>query len=166
MTWIDYLAFGILLLSISLGLFRGFLREVISVIGWILALWLAGRFAPEAALLLPQDFTTPLVRQLVAAILIFVVVSLVAGLIGWLVAKFAHSVGLGMVDRGLGAVFGFGRGMIILLVCAVLIGLTTLTRQSGWRDAALRGPLETAAIATKPYLPEAIASRMRYGNPE
>ncbi|HKY02860.1 MAG TPA: CvpA family protein [Burkholderiales bacterium] len=162
MTWVDYTAFAIVAVSVLLGLWRGFLREAISVIGWILALWLAARFAPMAALWLPQDFTTPLVRQLIAAILIFIVVSLLAGLIGWLVAKLAHSIGLGLVDRGLGAIFGFGRGVMIVLVCAVLIGLTSLTRQQGWREAALRGPLETAAIALKPYLPQAIAARMRY----
>src|SRR5262245_23671050 len=107
MTWVDYTAFAIVAFSVLLGLWRGFLREVISVIGWIVALWVAGRFAPIAALWLPQDFTTPLVRQLIAAILIFIVISLIAAIAGWMASQIVRAVGLGFVDRGLGAVFGF-----------------------------------------------------------
>lgn len=162
MTWVDYTALTILGLSTLLGLWRGLVRELLSLAGWLAALFLAAQFAPAAALWLPQDLMTPLARQLVAAVAIFVVISVLAGLGALLVAKAVHAVGLGLIDRSLGAIFGLGRGLLILLVCTVLIGLTGFVKNPAWQAAAMRGPLETVAITVKPYLPQAIAARMRY----
>ncbi|HKO87556.1 MAG TPA: CvpA family protein [Burkholderiales bacterium] len=162
MTWVDYAALAVLGLSILIGLWRGLVREVLSLVGWVAALFLAAQFAPSVALWLPQDFITPLGRQLIAAVGIFVVISLIAGLIALLVAKAVHAVGLGLIDRSMGAIFGLGRGLLVLLVCTILIGLTGFVKSAVWRDAALSGPFETAALALRPYLPQAIAARMRY----
>lgn len=162
MNWIDYTVCAILVLSVLVGLWRGLIREVLSLAGWLLALFLAGRFAPMLALSFPQDFATPLARQLIAAIVIFLLVSLVTGLIALLVAKAVHAVGLGLIDRILGAIFGFCRGALIVLVCVVLAGLTDFVKSPAWQEARLREPLQTAAVALKPWLPKAIAEKLRY----
>jgi membrane protein required for colicin V production len=41
-------------------------------------------------------------------------------------------------------------------------GMTTVPREPFWRQAALTAPLETAVIAAKPYLPPALAERLKY----
>jgi membrane protein required for colicin V production len=71
-------------------------------------------------------------------------------------------VGLSLADRTLGAVFGIARGALILVVLVLAAGLTALPRERFWREAKLAAPLETAAIAVKPYLPRAVADRVRY----
>nr|PZN01641.1 MAG: colicin V production protein [Pseudomonadota bacterium] len=166
MTWVDYAVIAVLGVSALLGIWRGFIREVLALAGWIAAGVIAVMFAPEGAALLPQDFATPLVRHLLAAALVFVLVLVVAGLAGLLLSKLVRAVGLGALDRTLGGVFGFVRGALIVLVAVLLVGVTSLPREPAWREAQLRGPLETAAIAARAYLPEAIAERIRYDEPE
>jgi membrane protein required for colicin V production len=47
-------------------------------------------------------------------------------------------------------------------VAVLAAGMTTLPREPVWREAALTGPLETAVIAAKPYLPRAVADRVKF----
>ena len=162
MTWVDYSVLAVLLLSALIGLFRGFVREVLGLVGWIVALFLAFRFATEAAQLLPPELGAPLLRQLIAAFAIFVVVWLLTGVVAWLIAKTLHSAGLTVVDRSLGALFGIARALLIVIIFAVVAGLTPLGEQPGWQDARLRAPLETAALAAKPYLPPVIAEKSKF----
>jgi membrane protein required for colicin V production len=70
--------------------------------------------------------------------------------------------GLGVLDRFLGGVFGALQGIAILLALVVAGGLTSLPQQPWWRDAVSAPPLETAALASKPYLPPELAKRIRY----
>lgn len=162
MTWVDYAVLGIVVLSMLMGLFTGFIRGVFALAGWIAALILAAEFASSAAPWLSPNLLPPWARQLFAGAVIFVAVWLLAAILGWLLAKSIRSVGLGFIDRGLGVVFGLLRGVMIVIICAVLAGLSPLVRQQEWQDASFRGPLETAALAVKPYLPQAIADRMQF----
>ena len=162
MTWVDWAVLGVLGVSALLGVWRGFVREVLALIGWVAAGVIAILFAGQIAAVMPHDFATPLARHLLAAALIFVLVLIVAGLAGALLSKLMRAVGLGALDRALGGVFGFARGAVIVLVAVLLVGLTALPRDPAWRDAKLRGPLETAAVAAKVYLPSAVAARIRY----
>jgi membrane protein required for colicin V production len=162
MSWIDYAVLGVLAVSVVLGLVRGFVREVLSLLGWLLALYLAAVFATDAAMWLPQDFATLMIRQLIAALAIFLVVSVVTGILAWLIAKLVHSVGLGLIDRLLGAMFGFARGLLLVLIIAIGIALSPIERQPAWRDAYFGAPLRTAVIALKPHLPHAIAARLKF----
>ena len=162
MTWVDYAVLAVLGVSAVLGLWRGFVREVLALIGWVAAGIIAVVFASQVATVLPQDFATPLARQLLAAAMIFVLVLIIAGLAGVLLAKLVRAVGLGALDRTLGSLFGFVRGAVIVLIAVLLVGVTGFPREPAWRDAQLRGPLETTAIFARAYLPEAIAARVRY----
>lgn len=162
MTWVDYAVLAVLGVSAMLGLWRGFVREVLALVGWIVAGVIAVLFAPHIAAVMPTDFATPLVRHLLGAAVIFVLVLVVAALAGALLSKLVRAVGLGPLDRTLGGMFGFVRGGVIVLIAVLLVGMTTFPRESAWRDALLKGPLETVALMARGYLPEAIAARIRY----
>jgi membrane protein required for colicin V production len=162
MTWLDYALLAILGLSALVGIWRGLVREVFALAGWIAAIVVAVVFAGEAAALIPASFATPLVRTVIAVVGMFVVILVAAAIAGLLFAKAARVVGLGLTDRTLGGVFGIARGVLILLVVAVAAGLTAVPREPFWGEARLAAPLETAAIAVKPYLPQALADRVRY----
>lgn len=162
MTWVDYAVLAVLGVSAMLGLWRGFVREVLALVGWLAAGVVAVLFAAQIAAVMPEDFATPLIRHLLAAALIFVLVLVIAGLAGALLSKLVRAVGLGALDRTLGGLFGFLRGGVIVLIAVLLVGMTTLPSEAAWRGAQLKGPLETAAVAAKAYLPEAIAARIRY----
>ena len=162
MTWLDYALIAVVGLSALVGIWRGLVREVFALAGWIAAIAVAMLFASEAAALIPSGFATPLARTVIAFTLLFVVILVTASIAGLLFAKAVRAVGLGLADRTLGGLFGFARGALILLVLALAAGLTTVPKEPFWREAKLAPPLETAAIAVKPYLPPALADKVRY----
>lgn len=162
MSWFDFAVIVVVGLSILLGAWRGLVREVFSLAGWVVAFVLALLFAADLAGLLPKSFANQSVRTALAAIFIFVVVLLSAGLSGKLLARAFRAAGLGVTDRALGGVFGLARGTLITLAAVLVAGFTTLPKEPFWREAALTRPLETAVVAMKPYLPRSWANRVKY----
>lgn len=161
MTWFDYAVIAIIALSVLLAVFRGVVREITALAGWVAALILSGLLAPELARLLPAALS-PIVKAVIAYLLIFLGVLLLSGLVGVLLAKLFRVAGLGFTDRAVGALFGFARGVLIVFVGAMLAGLTSLPEQPFWREAVLSGPVETAVLAARPALPKDLAQRIRY----
>lgn len=111
---------------------------------------------------MPESIPSPELRVLVAFLVVFVGALAVATLLGLVLSKFVHAIGLGGLDRTLGAMFGIARGALIVLAFALLAGLTDLPRQPLWRDSVAGAPLAQAATAVKPWLPETFTSRLRY----
>ena len=162
MTWFDYALIAVVAISALVGIWRGLVREVFALAGWIAAITAAMLFASDAAALIPAGFATPLVRTALAFIGLAVVILIIVAIAGLLFTRAVRAVGLGFADRTLGGVFGFARGALMLVVLALAAGLTAVPREPFWREAKLAPPLETAAIAVKPYLPAALADRVRY----
>jgi membrane protein required for colicin V production len=73
-----------------------------------------------------------------------------------------RSVGLGAVDRLLGAVFGFLRGVAIVMLVVLLAGLTMLPKQPAWRHAVFSAPLEALANVIKVWLPYDFSRHVNY----
>jgi membrane protein required for colicin V production len=162
MTALDYAVLGVLAISIAWGIWRGLVREVISLVGWIIAFLAANLLAGPLGEALPQSFARPEIRVLVAFVGIFVVTLVLTSLAGLLLGKILKAVGLGGLDRTLGGVFGLARGLLIVVAFALVAGLTPLPRQALWTGAACRSLLERSALALKPWLPPAFAERLRY----
>ncbi len=161
MTWFDYTVLAIVGLSVLLAVFRGAVREIAALAGWVAALILSGLFAQELAHWMPTALS-PMLRVVVAYLVIFLGVLLLSGLAGMLLAKLFRAAGLGFTDRVVGALFGLARGMLMVFVGTMLAGLTRLPKEPFWREAALSAPLETAVLAAKPALPKDLAQRLRY----
>ena len=161
MTWFDYAVIAIIALSVLLAVFRGVVREITALAGWAAALILSGLFAQELAQWLPAALS-PMLRAVIAYLVIFLGVLLLSGLAGVLLAKLFRVAGLGFTDRAVGALFGFVRGVLIVFVGVMLAGLTGLPKEPFWREAVLSGPVETAVLAARPALPKDLAQRIRY----
>jgi membrane protein required for colicin V production len=136
-------------------------REIAALAGWVAALILSGLFAQQLAQWLPAALS-PMLRAVIAYLVIFLGVLLLSGLAGVLLAKLFRAAGLGFTDRAVGALFGVVRGVLIVFVAVMLAGLTSLPREPFWREAALSGPIETAVLAARPALPKDLAQRIRY----
>ena len=161
MTWFDYAVIASVGLSVLLAVIRGAVREIAALAGWAAALILSGLFAQELAQWLPIALS-PMLKAVIAYLVIFLGVLLLSGLAGVLLAKLFRAAGLGFTDRAVGALFGLVRGVLIVFVAVMLAGLTSLPREPFWREAALSGPIETAVLAAKPALPKDLAQRFRY----
>ena len=162
MTWLDYAVIGVFAVSLVLGAWRGLVREVISILGWVIAFLAANLLAGPLGPVMPQAIPTPELRVAAAFVAVFAASLIVTSLAGLLLSKIVKAVGLGGLDRALGAAFGGARGLLIVLAAALLAGLTSAPRQPWLRDSASGPLLAQAAGMLKPLLPQTLAERLRY----
>ncbi len=162
MTTLDYVLLGLILVSVVISIWRGLVREVVSLLAWLVALWVAARFSVVLADWLATAIAAPAARYITAFVALFLCTIIVLELLGMLVAKLLHTVGLGFVDRTLGAIFGFARGVLLAWILVLLGGLTSLPQQAWWQESLLAPPLQAAVLAARPLLPLEIAKRLSY----
>lgn len=153
----DWALMLVLALSLLVGLWRGLVFEVLSLLGWIAAFFVAQWFAPDVAAWLPLSTASPPVRFAAAFVLTFVGAVFLAGLVAALVKKLVAAVGLRPVDRVLGGLFGLVRGIVLLLVATVAIEMTPLHTSSWWQESRGAPWLSAALQGLKPALPAQFA---------
>jgi membrane protein required for colicin V production len=161
MTWLDYAVIAVLALSIAWGAWRGLVHEMLSLAGWIMAFLASNLFAAPLAELLPAGMR-PGLRVVVAFVVIFVGTLVVAALLSALLTKFVQVSVLHSLNRSLGALFGLLRGLVIVVVVAMVAGLTSLPRKPDWINSASGHSLAQTVIQLKPWLPPALAQRLKY----
>jgi membrane protein required for colicin V production len=161
MTWLDYAVIAVLLLSIAWGAWRGLVHELLSLAGWIMAFLAGNLFAAPLAEMFPAA-VRPELRVVIAFVLIFVGTLVVAALLSALLTKFLKVSVLHSLNRSLGALFGLLRGLLIIVALAMVAGLTSLPRKPDWTNSASGYSLAQTVIQLKPWLPPALAQRLKY----
>jgi membrane protein required for colicin V production len=162
MSPLDIAIIAVVLGSIAWGVWRGLVREVMSLAGWVIAFLAANAVGAQLGEMLPASAGSPEVRVLIGFIVVFVVTVSVATLVGVLVSKMFKAAGLSSVDRTLGGVFGLARGIVILLAVAIAAGMTALPRQALWKESVGAGMLERTVLQLKQWFPPALAGRLKY----
>ena len=133
-TAVDWAIIAVLGLSILLSLWRGFVREAVSLAGWIAAFVIANMFVGEMATFLQQWIAYVTGRYVAAYALLFAGMLIVAGIVGKLSAQVVKVTGLTLLDRLLGTVFGFVRGIIIVLVVVYVLRQLAPPQNLLWLD--------------------------------
>ncbi len=155
---LDWVFLLVLLASLALGAWRGLVFEVLSLLSWIAAFFLAQWLGPDAAQWLPMSGATDVVRYAAGFVLVFVAAVFAGALLTWLVSKLVEAAGLRPADRGLGAVFGLVRGVVLLLAVAVVMEMTPLKSGEWWRESRGAPVLSAALKGLKPVLPKEFGS--------
>ncbi|HEC20735.1 MAG TPA: CvpA family protein [Gammaproteobacteria bacterium] len=137
MVWVDIVIPGIIAISALFSLLRGFVREALSLLGWLAAFWVALSFAQDFADLLLTGITTPSVRVVVSFTILFVLTLVIAALLNRLAGTLVTKTGLTGTDRMIGMIFGIARGVVLVSVLVLLAGMTTLPEDPWWRESAL-----------------------------
>ncbi|MDQ6981504.1 MAG: CvpA family protein [Mariprofundus sp.] len=117
MNFVDYILITIVGLSMVLSLWRGFAREVISLIGLIAAFLVASRLSARTGDFLSQWILNPTVADIAGFILVFVLVMIAVGLIGAIIHHLVGAAALTATDRTLGVFFGAARGVLLVALC-------------------------------------------------
>lgn len=157
MTTLDWVLAGVLFFSLLLGAWRGLVYEVLSVLGWAAAFYVAQWYAPQAATLLPLQSASEPVRFAAAFALVFIAAVFAAGLLASLLKRLVEAIGLRPVDRTLGAAFGLLRGIILLLAATVVMNMTALQSSPWWQESRGASALTATLQSLKPALPEQFA---------
>jgi membrane protein required for colicin V production len=154
MNWADYLILIVLALSILIGFFRGFAREVLGVAGWALAFWVAFTFTHWGTELLANHISTPSVRRAAAFGGLFLITLLAASIVTWAVGRVIKDSAFSGVDRTLGAGFGVLRGLAIIAGLMLAASTTTVRNDPWWSQSALIPHLEWMSDTLRAVVPE------------
>jgi membrane protein required for colicin V production len=151
---LDWVVVGVLAASVLLGLWRGLVYEVLSVLNWLAAFTLAQWLAPRAAALMPLSGAGESVQYAAGFVVVFIGALFAGGLLAWLTSKLVEAVGLRPVDRILGGMFGLVRGTLAVLALAVVVHLTGLKNGAWWTESRTAGVATAALRGLKPVVPE------------
>ncbi len=162
MNWADYFILTLIVLSALIGLWRGLLREVISLATWIAAIAIAFLFAEDGAAHLIPYIELPSLRMAAAFGGLFLTTLLIGGLVGILASYLVDYTGLTGTDRLLGMVFGLARGGAIIVLLVLAAGLTPLPRDPWWQQALLLPHFQEGAIWLRDLMPPEAAQHVRF----
>ena len=162
MTIFDYVVLFILISSVVISTMRGLVKEILSLVGWVAAFIVANAFGAKLAPMLPSVIPGEALRLIVAFIALFLGVRVLMGLLALAIGALIEASGLTLADRGLGGLFGLGRGIVIVLAGVILCGMTSIPQQAFWKDALLSPMAETGARTVKPFLPAAFAQHVQF----
>jgi membrane protein required for colicin V production len=158
---LDIVLLGVLLVSGLLGLWRGFIVEVMSLASWLLAFWAAFAFGDALSAALAAWIDSEAVRGAAGYVGVFIATLVAGGLVTWLLARIVRGTGLSGTDRTLGFLFGLVRGIAVCSIGVLLLGLTPLPQSPAWAQSSLVGLLQPGAEWLRSWLPPALAERIR-----
>lgn len=162
MNWADYLIVILITVSALIGLWRGLLRELISLATWIAAFAIAFLFAEDASALFTAHIEVPSLRIAAAFGVLFLATLLIGGLIGLIASFLVDYTGLTGTDRVLGGVFGIARGAAIVIVLVLAAGFTPLPQDPWWQQSVLIEHFQNGALWLRDLLPPELAQVLRF----
>jgi len=154
--WLDWIIITVVGLSVLTGLFRGFVKELIALGVWILAIWLAFKYSTLLDPWLQLYIHDKTARTAAAFISILVATLIVGGLFNALLSFILKRSGLSGTDRLLGMGFGFMRGVFIVGLLILGVKITSLPHEDYSRDSRLYAKFDPLVNWLSSFMPEFI----------
>lgn len=153
MTPVDYSLIALVLVSMLFGAIRGFLRESVALLGWLVGLWLAWRYAPQLQPYLGGSMAGTELQVWAARLILLLGAVLAAWLVGSLLGYLVQRSGLTLgLDRLLGALFGVVRGAVIIGFAVMLAEAAHLQDEPWWKSSRLIRVGEEMATILRGYV--------------
>ncbi len=162
MSLVDLVIFAVLAVSVISAFVKGFFVEVFSLVGVIVGLFLAAANYATFAPWIERVVENHEVANLIAFVVIALLVMVAAGLLGRVFRRLLRGVGLGIVDRLLGAAFGLVKGVVV--VTLVLMAIVAFLPRQAWLDRSRLAPVFlTAAQGGSHVVPVLLGEKIRQG---
>ncbi|WP_051919259.1 CvpA family protein [Basilea psittacipulmonis] len=142
MNTFDILLLSIIVLSGLVGLLRGLVREIFSLISYAVALIGTLWLGPKAYPLVYSYIEHELIALVMSYVLVFIAILLLMGVINYLFAKLITGTGLTPADKGLGMIFGLVRGFIIVAIIVVFSDYLGFSKEDWWQNARMPTPIQ------------------------
>ena len=162
MHWIDIAILMIIAISALISLVRGFIREALSLAGWIVAIWVALNFSSNLADLFGIYISVPSLRIIIAFTALFVTTLLLAALVNHLMVQLIKKTGLSGTDRMIGIIFGAMRGGVVVGILVLLASLTTFPQDPSWKESRLVGHFQKLAVWMGRSLSPEVVANLRH----
>ncbi|WP_194787718.1 CvpA family protein [Pseudomonas sp. UFMG81] len=136
-TWVDWAIIAIIAISSLISLKRGFVKEALSLVIWIVAGALAWMFGGSLSVYLESYIQTPSMRTIAGCAILFVATLLVGAMLNFLIGELIRVTGLSGTDRFLGMAFGAARGALLVVVAVGLLSLGPVQQDPWWQESRL-----------------------------
>lgn len=153
LNWVDLVLVLALVLSMIVGVWRGFVFEVMALAGWVAAFFVAQLFGGELGRMLPIGTPGDAINHAVGIALAFFGTLIGWGLLSRLVRMLVRATPLSGVDRVLGAAFGVLRAVVLWLVIATVVLMTPAGRGPAWQRSFMGPWLTNLLMTMRPLLP-------------
>ena len=161
MSFIDILVLLVLFASLIFGFFRGFVKELLSLMAWAFAFFVAYYFSSRVAINLPFEAEFS-IKYVGSFILIFIFVLIVSSILIKYISSFVYKIGLGASNIILGGLFGVLRGIIIVYFLIFLIEKTSFVDEPTWQYSNSIILIKLIVEKTFPYLPQDWLNNVKY----
>lgn len=162
--WADYVILVIVFLSMIISLIRGFVKEALSLAGWIVAIIIALAYMEPLALILQTKLSSlaPSILNILSFSILLIISLIIAGLLNNLISKLVEKTGLSGTDRAIGMLFGIARGVVLVGILILLAGFTSVPQDPWWKQSVLIGHFQDLAMTLASFLPTDIANKIKY----
>jgi membrane protein required for colicin V production len=162
---LDLVVIGVVLISALLAAVRGFTREVLAIVAWVVAAAAAWYLHP-AALPIAQQYINSGTVALVAAIGgIFVITLIIVSIITVQISDLILDSRIGALDRTLGLFVGAARGFLICVIGWAFLGWLLQGKEPEWATASRTRPAmentRDSIIAMLPENAEALIQKLK-----
>lgn len=161
MNWVDVALIAVILLSALIGVARGLVREVLSLVVWVAALGLGWLYHRDVAELLTAQIAEPSVRLAAAFIGIVVVVLILGAILGALLTRALDQTRLSTIDRALGFLFGAARGAVLVAMAVYLASLTPMPEESWWKESSTIAEFQSMADWMLSLIPQGLQDQLK-----
>ncbi|WP_336276278.1 CvpA family protein [Bartonella sp. CB178] len=155
-TILDGVVVVIVLLSALLAMLRGFSREVLSLVSWVIAAIATLFFFKPVLPFSEQYISNKMIALIVTLTTLFVIILIITSIITMRISDYIIDSRIGILDRSIGFIFGALRGLLIVVIGMLLLdALIKPEQQSDWlKNAKTRPTLDLLGTKVLNVLPK------------
>ncbi len=151
LTTVDIIIFVIVFLSVVVSIIRGFVKEAMSVVIWVLAVVVAAKYYGQMDARLVKVISSSSVRLVSAFVILFVATLFIGAIINRFLGAVVVSTGFSGTDKVLGAIFGVARG-ILIVVALVVLAEYTMPQEEWWKQSMFMEQIQGLTVWLKQAL--------------
>ncbi len=160
MPWIDIVIIALFVISILIGIYRGLVKETLSVASWALAAFMAFRYGEQASVYIKPYVTQAPLDLAIAYVAVFLISLIVFSVISHIISQIFDSSGMKGIDRSIGSIFGAIRAAAIIVILVLVGRFMAMDNQQWWMDSQFIPYFEPLVEWFKSYLPADIISKI------
>jgi membrane protein required for colicin V production len=159
--WVDYSIIALISVMLSIGAMRGFSREVVSLLCWVVGFWTSLHFSVSVSTTL-QSFIPAPNKRLAVTFISLLVSTILAGswLEHWLTNRFKQTYNhTAIMERLGGLICGIMQGVVVTTIVVFLAGLTKLPSNLWWQESSLLLYFQILAIWLRDHVAVQMVSK-------
>lgn len=154
--WVDYVIIALIGLSVFTGLVRGFVKELIALGIWVVAIWLGFQYSPVLSAYLKPHIPDATLRGILSFVALLVGTLVAGGLLNMILSLILTRSGLKGTDRLLGMAFGFVRGTFIVALLIGVMNLTSLAHDKDFNQSKIYARFKPLSVWMFSFMPSII----------